>query len=185
MYALDLELFVPSAVDSKVATKIAEEYLSRLNKASELTVVLAKEKTIEREFGWVFFYGPDDRSILVAGNAAFIVDRKDGSIHVTGTAFPVEQYLESYARVGRAYPFAVPEDVVVIEECKPGISRVSLTELIQSATGNGLAEAKQCADEVLGGKAVTLTFPTATEADEFCEGAKQLSVLTRRETRFR
>jgi hypothetical protein len=35
---------------------------------------------MERDFGWVFFYAPEDESILVAGNAPFIVDRNDGSM---------------------------------------------------------------------------------------------------------
>jgi hypothetical protein len=74
--------------------------------------------TIERDFGWVFFYGLSDSSIKVAGNSPFIVDRKEGAIHVTGTAFPLERYLESYDRVGWTYPFAVAEHLVILDGWK-------------------------------------------------------------------
>src|SRR5262245_24620835 len=76
---------------------------------------------LEHDFGWVFFWGSNDPSVLLAGNAPFIVDRKDGSLHLTGTAFPVERYIESYARTGRTYPFAVQKHIVVLEGWKPGL----------------------------------------------------------------
>jgi hypothetical protein len=169
----------------ELATGIAEEYLSQLKTHDGRRMTLFREQTIERDFGWTFFYGPSDPSIIVAGNAPLIVDRKDGSVHVTGTAYPTEQYLESYARVGRTYPFAVPEHVVILDGWKPGMLKISLTKLIRSVTATGLAEAKHCTDEVLAGKPVTLTFAAAAEADEFCADAQQLGAVTKRETRFR
>ena len=171
-------------MDLQSATQIAEEYVARLA-CDEVELVLFPRKAIERDFGWVFFYGPSDSSIAVAGNAPFIVDRKDGAIHVTGTAFPLEQYLESYARVGRTYPFAVAEQLVILDGRKPGIQKVSLTELIRKSTKKGLAEAKSCTDEVLTGRPVALTFLTAADADAFCSDAQMLGVSSKREVRFR
>lgn len=175
---------MPSALDLERATRIAEEYLERLNTNGEFQVVLHRGLTLEHEFGWVFFWGPSDPLILVAGNAPLIVDRKDGSIHVTGTAYPTERYVENYARVGRTYPFAVPEYLVILAGWKPGMLKVSLTKIIRSSTGRELAEAKNCTDEVLAGRSVTLTFPTATAADKFCADAQRLGALARRETRY-
>ena len=166
------------------ATQIAEEYLSRLT-TDELQVVLFPHKTIERDFGWVFSWGPSDESILVAGNAPFIVDRKDGSVHVTGTSFPIEQYLESYDLVRRTYPFAAPEHIVILEGWKPGLLKVSLTKLIHTKAANGLAEAKRCTDDLLAGKPVALIFSTAQGADEFCADAQLLGVPSRQETRYK
>jgi hypothetical protein len=152
-------------VDSELATRIAIDYVSRLSVDSGTSLILLNERTIERNFGWAFFYGPSDPSMTLAGNAPFIVDRKDGSIHVTGTAYPTEQYLESYSRVGRTYPFAVPEYVVILDGWKPGmpgILKAPLTRLIRSATQNGLAGAKHCTDEVVDGKSVILSFSGAS-----------------------
>jgi hypothetical protein len=58
--------------------------------------------TIERAFGWVFFYDSkrhvetgDFRDAL-AGNAPIVVTKSDGQVHVTGTAFPIEHYLKKF-----------------------------------------------------------------------------------------
>ncbi len=121
---------------------------------------------------------------MVAGNAPLIVDRKDGTVHITGTAFPTEQYLESYERVGRTYPFAVAEHLVILEGRKPGILKVELTKLIRANTSKGLPEAKQCTDQVLAGERVELTFATAADADAICTAAQRLGIVSKRETRF-
>jgi hypothetical protein len=128
-------------MDIETAIRTAEQHVAQFEAHSGLTLQLFRDKTIEREFGWVFFYGPEDKAILVAGNAPFIVDRKSGVIHETGTAYPLEDYLESYARVGRTYPFAVPEHLVIIEGWKPGLPKVSLTKAIREAPKMGLQQA--------------------------------------------
>ena len=64
--------------------------------------VILDEHTIERGWGWVFFY--DSRlhhengafRFAVAGNAPFFVRRSDGAVFVTGTAFPVEHYIAEF-----------------------------------------------------------------------------------------
>lgn len=66
------------------------------------TLVIARVE--ERDFGWIYFY---DSSLHVktgnpahalVGNAPLIVDRVDGKLYVTGTAHPIEHYLEEYRR---------------------------------------------------------------------------------------
>jgi hypothetical protein len=61
----------------------------------------------EHDFGWLYFYDStrhvetnDVRDALV-GNAPLIVDRTDGKLYVTGTAHPVEHYLEEFRRGNR------------------------------------------------------------------------------------
>ena len=54
------------------------------------------------------------------GNAPLIVDRKDGLIPCDRDRLSTERYIESYARVGRAYPFAVPEYLVILTGWKLG-----------------------------------------------------------------
>lgn len=56
----------------------------------------------ETEVGWVFFYDSKrhqetgDLRDALGGNAPILVHRSDGSVHHTGTAQPVEEYLERY-----------------------------------------------------------------------------------------
>lgn len=170
-------------LDLESATRIAEQYIRRLSTAVPL--VLLSRNTIECKFGWVFFYGPVDPAIVVAGNAPLIVDRRDGTVHETGTAFPTEKYIESYERTGRTYPFAVAEYVVVLDGWEPGLRKILLTKLIQQGARKSLIDAKRCTDEVLTGRTVALTFTTATDADSFCSDATLLGVRGRRETRFK
>ena len=172
-------------MDLDRATEIAERWVMRCAADSGLNLKLNRDATLERDFGWVFFYGPDDMSILIAGNAPIIVDRTSGSVHVTGTAPPLEQYLETYARTGRTNPLLVPEYLVILEGWKPGMLKISLIRAIRAATGKNLGAAKDCTDSLLGGKAVTLVFLSAADADKFCCDVERLGVLARCSTRYR
>lgn len=68
----------------------------------ELIVVI--EETIERPFGWVFFYTSKklletgDPRYFVAGNGPFIVNRHSGQIVETGTAFDIDHYIDEYEK---------------------------------------------------------------------------------------
>lgn len=71
-----------------------------------LRLAIVEEKTIERDFGWVFFWQTAqylenrDLSCALAGNAPLLIAREDGSLHVLGTAEPVEHYIETFERFG-------------------------------------------------------------------------------------
>jgi immunity protein 35 of polymorphic toxin system len=95
-------------IDKAAATAIARDFLSRLQVRANIDLALQPDSTIERDFGWVFFYNStkylETKNFrdAVAGNAPLIVDRDDGSVHLTGTADPVETYIERYERDRRA-----------------------------------------------------------------------------------
>jgi Immunity protein 35 len=71
--------------------------------------ILVDEATIEKPWGWVFFYTSKlwretgDIRYAVAGNSPLIVERKGGRILQTGTAYPVEQYIANYERHGNPH----------------------------------------------------------------------------------
>ena len=94
-------------ISRSYAEHLATEYLARMSKLSGFELMLMEAQTLEWDFGWVFFYNSKaymltgDPLHLIAGNAPFIVDKRDGSIHETGTAEPVEFYLERYERAER------------------------------------------------------------------------------------
>ena len=50
--------------------------------------------------GWVVFYGAAEDDVLLAGNAPLLVDAATGELVETGTAHPVEHYVENYLRTG-------------------------------------------------------------------------------------
>lgn len=63
--------------------------------------MILDDETIEKNFGWVFFYDSKEHAetsdfrYALAGNAPIVVTR-DGVIHETGTALPLEKYLERF-----------------------------------------------------------------------------------------
>lgn len=92
------------------ATQSAQSYVQEMARACGMPLQLLEHETIERSFGWAFFYdvvrepGSSDADTLLAGNAPFIIDRRDGSLHETGTAYAIEEYLDNYERTGTAHP---------------------------------------------------------------------------------
>jgi hypothetical protein len=71
-------------ISKKEANAIAEAFLRNLAGSDELRII--PEETLERSFGWVFFYNSKaylesgDESFLIAGNAPIIVDRRSMSM---------------------------------------------------------------------------------------------------------
>jgi hypothetical protein len=65
-------------------------------------IVVMDEHTIEKEWGWVFFYESSDYlktgdfSDQLVGNAPFIVNKATGELVETGTALPIEDYIKEY-----------------------------------------------------------------------------------------
>jgi hypothetical protein len=81
------------------ARRTVLDYLKQLERDTGCELVMLDSNTLEREFGWVFFYNSKlyvetgDISHALAGNAPIVVTSIDGRIHVTGTARPLEHYL--------------------------------------------------------------------------------------------
>jgi len=69
-------------------------------------IVIIDEATMEMSWGWVFFYTSrkyhetDDFQYAIAGNAPILVEKERGKLMETGTAHPVEYYIENYERCG-------------------------------------------------------------------------------------
>lgn len=69
--------------------------------------VILDDHTIEREWGWVFFYDSrlhqetGDFRYAIAGNSPFIVRRRDGVVLKTGTSQPVENFIREFQADGR------------------------------------------------------------------------------------
>jgi hypothetical protein len=96
-------------VTREQARAIAQNYLNKIAGGDETELVLLLDATIERAFGWVFFYNSrrfvetGDPDSVMAGNAPFIVSATDGSIYDTGTAEPIENYIERFELYGSPY----------------------------------------------------------------------------------
>jgi len=82
-----------------------KKVLSELANSTDLSGIecaLIKPKTIERKWGWVFFYQSTDyiksgdfRDML-GGNAPIIVNKLTGKLIHTGTAYEILHYIKEY-----------------------------------------------------------------------------------------
>ena len=92
------------------AKSIGYQYLAKLEIELGISLNLIDSETIEKPFGWVFFYNSkkyletQSFSDMIVGNAPILISRKDGAMHETGTAEPVEYYVENFEKYGRCYP---------------------------------------------------------------------------------
>jgi hypothetical protein len=84
------------------ARALALSYVRNREAKAGCDLVLLDSETIEKGFGWVFFYDSKEHAktgdfrYALAGNAPVVVTRTDGAIHETGTALPLEKYLERF-----------------------------------------------------------------------------------------
>jgi Immunity protein 35 len=89
-------------IDIEQAKTIAEEYVNRGYCVEGDRLVVVDRETIEKEYGWIFFYDSlrylesGDDSYLIAGNAPLIVEKDDGSVHVLPAVPSLEQWIAQY-----------------------------------------------------------------------------------------
>lgn len=90
------------SINRDQALKIALGHVKNKEIEAGCELMLIEEHTMERAFGWVFFYDSKahietgDFRYAIAGNAPIVVTRSDGAIHETGTALALESYLEQF-----------------------------------------------------------------------------------------
>jgi len=90
------------------AQAMVEEAIAKLAPIDEEWVIL-DQYTIEKSWGWVFFYNSreyvstGDPQYQLIGNAPYIVNKATGELADTGTAEDIEVYISRYeATLGRA-----------------------------------------------------------------------------------
>jgi hypothetical protein len=94
-------------IDRDHARQIVADWLAAhpaRGQDGNLELCILDDRTCELDFGWVFFYTSrlwhetQDFRHAIAGNAPLIVDRRDGTLHPTATANPIEHYIDQYRR---------------------------------------------------------------------------------------
>jgi hypothetical protein len=96
--AVWLDTHEVAAIDFESALPLHDEH-----RVQKLVVV----RVDEYDFGWVYFYDgaihveTGDLRDAVTGNAPLIVDRTDGKLYITGTARPIDYYLQEFRRGAR------------------------------------------------------------------------------------
>jgi len=104
-------VFTRVHADQVVATYLDEHEIATIDFESPLprhdarhVQKLVVVRVDEHDFGWVYFYDGSAHvesgkvSDALVGNAPLIVDRIDGKLYITGTAHPIEHYLQEFRR---------------------------------------------------------------------------------------
>jgi ribosomal protein L7/L12 len=169
-------------IDYERAVLLVQDELARLDAVEGDAWVVYLEHTIERPFGWMFFWGSDlyaetrDPAYLVGGNSPFIVDRHTGAVVGTGTALPPEHYIQQYESRG------VDPNSVEVVGWRVGANKVAAVQALREHSSLGLADAKHAVDSVLDGRPIrintndaksALDLATALEAINFTVGSPQ------------
>jgi hypothetical protein len=86
------------------ANAVASNYVAAMEKRSGVALIIVDELTMERDFGWVYFYNSKlfietgDPAYAGGGNAPIIIDRVSGQLHETGTARATEYYIAEFEK---------------------------------------------------------------------------------------
>ena len=90
------------ALSKERALEIARKTIDNLKSNNPL--VILEDKTLEKDFGWVFFYTTKkylethDKKYLMPGNSPLVVERADGSTHFLSTSLPPSRAVEEYEK---------------------------------------------------------------------------------------
>ncbi len=92
-------------ISYSAARILVEQEISQYNRenaSADEEIIIDEKLTREFESGWLFIYSTrayierQDENYCLYGNAPIIVDREDGTLHYTGTAKTVEDYIQEY-----------------------------------------------------------------------------------------
>lgn len=91
-------------IDEVTAKTIAVAYINAQYNSMEDELVILDAETIEKDYGWIFFYNSrkhietEDMAYAVGGNAPILIKKEDGAVCVFGTAYTVEYYIKAYEK---------------------------------------------------------------------------------------
>ncbi|TVZ40861.1 immunity protein 35 of polymorphic toxin system [Alteromonadaceae bacterium 2753L.S.0a.02] len=97
---------VVEMITKEKAKEIVERHINSMTQPEEDRYIVVDESTISKDWGWVFFYTSEkwhttrELRYAVVGNAPLIVEKDSGNLFVTGTAMPIENYIQRYETVG-------------------------------------------------------------------------------------
>ena len=164
-------------IDYERAVLLVQDELARLDADEGDAWVVYLEQTIERPFGWMFFWGSDlyaktrDSAYLVGGNAPFIVDRHTGALVSTGTALSPEHYIQQYEM-----RCANPNSVEVVG-WRVGANKVAAVRALREHSSLALTDAKHAVDGVLDGKPICIKTNDAKSALDLAVALEALNFI--------
>ncbi len=96
-------------INKEQAIKIVQNIIKNWDLPEGDKYIVVESGTIEKEWGWVLFhtskkfFETNDFKYAVAGNAPFIVLKKNGRVIETGTAYSITHYIQRFEETGDPY----------------------------------------------------------------------------------
>ena len=149
--------------------KIASDHLSVLFANADLFEMPVHSG----EYGWVFSYQSrqyiqtNNMSDALIGNSPILVDKNSHEIHILGSGFPVEYYIENYVACGD--PFKKLGKRIKLLGRRDGAQKFKAVQAIRRSTDLSLANAKSAIDECLAGRSNVIMCPSEVGAEKLVE----------------
>ena len=168
----------------KVADQTHAESLVRAfldSKVQTENVVVIEAATQEFDLGWVVYYDSKrfvetgDALCALAGNAPIIVERATGALFETGTAEPIDNYIDAFVVSGN--PHLRPGSSIRITGWSAGADTIQAIKAVRDSTALGLAGSKAAIDRVIDGTEVTLNTNTSEDASKLVAALLESSFL--------
>jgi ribosomal protein L7/L12 len=147
------------------ARRIVEKEV--LSKKPDCALMESKTREYPRCFVFIYqskkYIETGDFHSMLVGHGPVLVARDSGKVFETGSAFPIEHYVEALNACGD--PYGEPTEKVKIAGWREGANKVEATKLIKSKSGIGLAQAKSIIDSVLENKESVFSVGTVKDAE--------------------
>ena len=172
-------------VDLETARNIAADFLQKQNSNSTIELELIENPILSGDYGWVFGYNSAEYlrtkslSSALAGNAPILVEKETGNVVTTGTARPLESYIDSYIEFGD--PNVVAGTRIALLSVSQAISQpITIVKTIRDHCKMGLADAKKVYEDCMQGRVVNLNLTSVETARRTALALQRLGLEVRR-----
>lgn len=146
-------------------------------------IVVIDRLTIERPWGWVFFY--NTRAFVetgelvhaLVGNAPIFVERETGRVSTAGTACPLDVYLERFEATGD--PHQQLGRVLNVDAVEPGAAPLAAAQQLHRELGLPLLAAKRGLEAVAQGACFEIRTPDPQAAANLCRSLSRFGYVAR------
>jgi Immunity protein 35 len=91
------------------AFDIAQRFIARMTTSAEGGAVIVAARTIQKPYGWIFFYNSrryletSDPLEALAGNGPIVVDRETGELHALGSSSDAPESIAAFEKAAGLY----------------------------------------------------------------------------------
>jgi hypothetical protein len=161
----------------------AENIVSQKMDLKSLSCVIVPDATKEFSKCFAVFYQSKqyveagDFNHMLVGHGGVLVDKETENIFRTGSAYPIERYVEAFEESGD--PNAEKSDLLLVVQCANKENATDVIKYLHSRLNIGLAQSKKYVDTVVGGNSIEINCKDPLIASEVCGYLNNHGFLTK------